>query len=134
MAEPHQDWERVVIRQKQAKKAAAPATAGSKGASASSTEKKYTAGTNARKVDANMAKLDAESENLSHKKVGLGLGKAIQQARSAKKMTQAALAQAINEKPAVINQYENGKAIPNGQLISKIERALGAKLPRPPKK
>lgn len=49
-------------------------------------------------------------------KVGLGLGKAIQQARTAKKMTQAKLAQAINEKPAVINQYENGKAIPNGQV------------------
>lgn len=64
------------------------------------------------------------------KKVGLGLGKAIQQARTAKGMTQAKLAQAINEKPAVINQYENGKAIPNGQIISKIERALGCKLPR----
>lgn len=44
------------------------------------------------------------------------LGKAIQQARVAKKLTQAKLAQAINEKPAVINQYENGKAIPNGQV------------------
>lgn len=31
-------------------------------------------------------------------------------------MTQAALAKIINEKPAVINQYENGKAIPNGQV------------------
>lgn len=49
-------------------------------------------------------------------KVGLSLGKAIQKARAAKKMTQAKLAQAINEKPAVINQYENGKAIPNGQV------------------
>lgn len=67
-------------------------------------------------------------------KVGLGLGKAIQQARSVKKMNQATLAQAINEKPAVINQYENGKAIPNGQIIAKIERVLGAKLPRPARK
>lgn len=81
-----------------------------------------------------MAKLDADTENLSHVKVGLGLGKAIQQARQAKKMTQATLAKTINEKPAVINQYENGKAIPNGQIIAKIERALGAKLPRPAKK
>lgn len=55
------------------------------------------------------------------KKVGLGLGKAIQQARAAKKMTQAQLAQAINEKPAVVNQYENGKAIPNGQ-VSRMAR------------
>lgn len=64
------------------------------------------------------------------KKVGLGLGKAIQQARTSKGMTQAKLAQAINEKPQIINTYENGKAIPNGQIITKIERALGAKLPR----
>lgn len=49
-------------------------------------------------------------------KVGLGLGKAIQQARQAKKMTQATLAKSINEKPVVVNQYENGKAIPNGQV------------------
>lgn len=34
----------------------------------------------------------------------------------------------------IIMEYENGKAIPNGQVIAKIERALGAKLPRPPKK
>lgn len=49
-------------------------------------------------------------------RVGLGLGKSIQQARAQKKMTQAALAQAINEKPSVVNQYENGKAIPNGMV------------------
>mgnify|MGYP003513034462 CR=1 FL=1 len=77
-----------------------------------------------------LAKLDRETEELAHKKVGLGLGKAIQQARTAKGMTQAKLAQAINEKPAVVNEYENGKAIPNGQIISKIERALGCKPPR----
>lgn len=38
------------------------------------------------------------------------------QGRQAKKMTQAQLAQAINEKKEVINKYENGKAIPNGQV------------------
>ena len=34
----------------------------------------------------------------------------------------------------VINEYESGKAIPNNAIIAKIERALGAKLPRAPKK
>ena len=53
---------------------------------------------------------------VADKKVGLSLAKAIQQGRAAKGLTQAKLAQAINEKPAVINQYENGKAIPNGQV------------------
>jgi putative transcription factor len=53
---------------------------------------------------------------------------AIQQARLAKRMTQKALATAINEKPQVIGQYESGKAIPNQQIINKLERALGARL------
>ena len=67
-------------------------------------------------------------------KVDKSLSKAIQQARMAKKMTQKELATKINEKPQVIGEYENGKAIPNGQIIVKIERALGCKLPRPGKK
>jgi ribosome-binding protein aMBF1 (putative translation factor) len=55
------------------------------------------------------------------------------QARTAKKMTQKELATAINEKPQVVAEYESGKAIPNGQIISKLERQLGVKLPRPGK-
>lgn len=54
-------------------------------------------------------------------------------ARADKKMTQKQLATAINEKPQVVAEYESGKAIPNGQIISKLERALGCKLPRGPK-
>lgn len=34
----------------------------------------------------------------------------------------------INEKPQIIQEYESGKAIPNQQLISKLERVLGVKL------
>lgn len=75
-----------------------------------------------------------ESEDLKHDTVPKTLSKAIQQARMAKKMTQKDLATAINEKPQVIAEYENGKAIPNGQIIVKIERKLGCKLPRPGKK
>jgi len=40
------------------------------------------------------------------------------------------LANAINEKPTVIAQYENGTAIPNPSIVSKIERALGSRIPR----
>lgn len=36
--------------------------------------------------------------------------------------------QLINEKPQVIQEYESGKAIPNQQIIGKLERALGTKL------
>jgi ribosome-binding protein aMBF1 (putative translation factor) len=75
-----------------------------------------------------------EAEDFKHDKVDLSLSKSIMQARTAKKMTQKELATAINEKPQVIAEYESGKAIPNPQIISKIERALGCKLPRPAKK
>ncbi|KAL1290039.1 hypothetical protein AAHE18_20G100500 [Arachis hypogaea] len=56
------------------------------------------------------------------------LKKAVMQARMDKKLTQAQLAQIINKKPQVIQEYESGKAIPNQQIIGKLERALGAKL------
>jgi putative transcription factor len=50
------------------------------------------------------------------------------QARLEKKLTQAQLAQQINEKPQIIQEYESGKAIPNNQIIAKLERVLGVKL------
>mmetsp|Transcript_7537 Transcript_7537/g.8687 ORF Transcript_7537/g.8687 Transcript_7537/m.8687 type:complete len:128 (+) Transcript_7537:102-485(+) len=75
-----------------------------------------------------------ETDELKHSKVDKSLSKAIQQARMAKKMSQKQLATLINEKPQVIAEYENGKAIPNGQIIVKIEKKLGCKLPRPGKK
>lgn len=34
---------------------------------------------------------------------------------------------------SIVQSYENGKAIPNQAIITKIEKALGAKI-RPPKK
>lgn len=33
--------------------------------------------------------------------------------------------QKINEKPQVIADYECGKAIPNNQIMGKIERVIG---------
>ncbi|XP_022970748.1 multiprotein-bridging factor 1b-like [Cucurbita maxima] len=76
----------------------------------------------------NTRKLDEESENLTHDRVPTELKKAIMQARTEKKLTQTQLAQLINKKPQVIQEYESGKAIPNQQIITKLERALGAKL------
>lgn len=55
------------------------------------------------------------------------------QARTAKKLSQKELATAINEKPQVVAEYESGKAVPNPQIIGKLERKLGVKLPRPGK-
>lgn len=63
----------------------------------------------------------------------LELRKQIQNARIAKKLSQAQLAQQINEKPNVIQGYESGKAIPTTQVLQKLRRVLGVKLTSPPK-
>ena len=60
--------------------------------------------------------------------VPMEVGKLIQKGRNQKSMTQKELATKINEKPQVINEYEQGKAIPNNQILGKIERAIGIKL------
>jgi putative transcription factor len=53
---------------------------------------------------------------------------AMQTARMELKLSQKDVAQKINEKPSVLQDYEAGKAIPNAQILSKLERVLGVKL------
>lgn len=45
-----------------------------------------------------------------------------------KGLSQKDLAQKVNEKPSVVQDYESSKAIPNVQVLAKLERALGVKL------
>ena len=80
------------------------------------------------------AKLEAETDELKHATVSKDLKLALQKARNAKGLTQKQLAAQCQMQPQVINEYESGKAIPNNQIIAKLERALGAKLPRAAKK
>ncbi|KAK0417764.1 hypothetical protein QR680_013195 [Steinernema hermaphroditum] len=93
------------------------------------TNKKYAAGGNKQhNTDKNALRLDQETEELHHDRVSLSLGKVMQQARQAKEWTQKDLATRVNEKPQVVTEYENGKAVPNQQILAKMERALGVKL------
>lgn len=78
----------------------------------------------------NAAKIEAESEVFHTKRVGQSFKTELMKARQAKGLTQADLAKLINEKGTVINEYESGKAIPNGQIIQKLNRALGVVLPK----
>merc|ERR1712056_55449 len=75
----------------------------------------------------NAAKLDENTEAFRHETVSHDFKMALQQARLAKKMTQAQLASQTNEKSTVINEYESGKAIPKGDVINKLNRALGVR-------
>ena len=93
------------------------------------TSKKFTAGANKKpQTSLNTAKLDQETEELHHKTVGMDVGKLIQQGRQQKGMTQKDLATSISEKVQVISEFESGKAIPNQQVLGKIERAIGLRL------
>lgn len=56
------------------------------------------------------------------------MARAICDGRQAKGLTQKALATAANEKPQVVQEYENGKAIPSQAVLSKLERILQVKL------
>merc|ERR1719401_741573 len=96
------------------------------------TDRKINAGGNqsAHSQVPNAAKLDENNETFRHATVSHDFKMALQQARLAKKMSQAALATAINEKGSVLNEYESGKAIPNGAIINKLNRALGVRLPK----
>ena len=86
----------------------------------SSIENNATSSTNARKTD------DTDKLKVSAK----FFGKAIQQARMGK-MSQKDLASKVNVKIQVMCDYESGKSVPNGQIISKMEKILDVKLPRP---
>lgn len=44
------------------------------------------------------------------------------------KLSQKDVAAKINEKPSVLQDYESSKAIPNPQILGKLERTLGVKL------
>ncbi|GCB71113.1 hypothetical protein scyTo_0001462, partial [Scyliorhinus torazame] len=75
-------------------------------------------------ITKNTAKLDRETEELHHERVSLTVGKLIQQGRQGLGINQKELATRISEKPQVIADYECGKAIPNNQVLGKIERVL----------
>lgn len=93
------------------------------------TEKKYgSTNTKTNPEGQRLAKLDDTDDVVQNKKVDASVGKVISQTRQEKKLTQKDLATKINEKPNVINDYEAGRAIPNQQLLGKLERALGVKL------
>lgn len=128
------DWDSVTYLRKKAPRAAdlrskKAVTSAQRQGGPVETAQKYGAGGNKQhSASKDSAKLDRETEELHHEKVSLDVGRLIQQGRTEKKLTQKDLATKINEKPQVIMDYESGRAIPNNQILGKIERVLGIKL------
>jgi putative transcription factor len=99
-----------------------------------------------------IAALDRTDEPTAPKPISKDVGKAMQDARKTLDMTQKDLAVKVNEKvralvidllvyvracidrahsytqPTVIQDYEQGKAIPSPQVLAKLEKALKVKL------
>uniref|UniRef100_A0A8D2D0U2 Endothelial differentiation related factor 1 n=1 Tax=Sciurus vulgaris TaxID=55149 RepID=A0A8D2D0U2_SCIVU len=115
------DWDTVMVLRKkgptaaQAKSKQAILVAQRRGEDVD-TSRKWAAGQNKQySVTKNTAKLDRETDP--------GGG----QSDPAGPAEQGADTQ-INEKPQVITDYESGRAIPNNQVLGKIEKAIGLKL------
>ena len=66
---------------------------------------------------------DGETEFLPVK-VDMKFGQQMQQARCAMKLTQKQLAGAVALPVSVINEYEKGTGVQNGQYVDKIKRFL----------
>nr|XP_043628942.1 multiprotein-bridging factor 1c [Erigeron canadensis] len=73
-------------------------------------------------------KLDEAAEPAALERVATEVRQMIQKARIERKMSQAELAKQINERPQVVQEYENGKAVPNQSVLAKMEKVLGVKL------
>lgn len=130
-----QDWAPVVVQKRPVKGADARdpkvIAAAIRAGAEIQTVRKFDAGSNKKQSAApslNTRKLDEESEPAALERVSLEVKNRIQKARLDKKLTQAQLAQLINERPQVVQEYESGKAIPSQQVLGKMERALGVKL------
>lgn len=122
-----QDWTNVVWK-KQAPKTAKEAM--SRGISVTPHKKKGAiniSSTMGSQDGQQLAKL-ARTEIGTHQYVSKETATAIINSRNNKKFTQKHLAQLINEKQEVITSYENMKAIPNQQILRKMERVLGINL------
>ena len=59
--------------------------------------------------------------------ISIDLRLQIQKARTAKKMSQKELAQKLNVKLEVINQYESGKVKPDNRILQRMGTVLGVK-------
>lgn len=135
----HQDWEPVVIRVRDSQAGGANIVGkhlvGNKalcsairnGATVATTAK---AGNKAHDVDIStrLKKLDNETENFHHNHASFSLRNAIKKARIEKELTQADLAQKINQKTNVVQSYESGAAIPTPEILKKMSLVLGVNL------
>ncbi|KAM0974634.1 multiprotein-bridging factor 1c-like [Malus sylvestris] len=127
-----QDWEPVVLQKKPKSSALRDPKAVNQAIRSGApvqTIKKFDAGSNKKTAPVfSVKKLEEAAEPAALDRVSTEVRLAIQKARLEKKMSQAELAKRINERPQVVQEYENGKAVPNQAVLAKMERVLEVKL------
>jgi putative transcription factor len=123
------DWNTIIIRSKKLKHKEEVKKAQRNGTAQIDTKKKFEGGRNTcNQTNVDIRKIEDETEDFNIKKVNRKLSTTISKARTAKGMKQKELATKINVLPALIQKYENGQAIPDQQVINKLQRVLGIKL------
>lgn len=90
---------------------------------------RFGAGQNKQHIDdVNTRKLDENDDGGTHKKIPRETSQTIQRVRNEKGLKREQLAQKINIKSNLLAEYEEGKAIPNQQILNKLEHVLGVYL------
>ena len=123
----HQDWDSVVFKKK------APVTvkeANRRGIGTNTSLRQgplNTGNIRGSQDGQQLAKL-ARTEVGTHNKVSKETSAAIIKGRLDKRLGQKELANLINEKMEVIASYESKRAMPNQQVLNKLERVLGVHL------
>ena len=111
----HQDWKTVVLRK------ATP-------------QEKNDARNAQLRVSRASKKTDENPDQFTHAKVSKAMSQQIAKGRIARKMTQKDLAVRLNLPVKTVQQYESGKAIPKGNHIAALNRALGIRIVRDDKR
>jgi putative transcription factor len=79
-----------------------------------------------------MMAIEGETECFDVQTTGLDLATRLKTLRAQKEMTQKDLAMRASVKVDVIRDYENGRGVPDGRLISTLEQILGGPLRNKP--
>lgn len=115
----HQQWDQIVLRNPDGVK-----SAGARFAPKARQNTKPQLSEEAAKA----AKLANETDVPKLKTITPEMRRKIVTGRTAKKMTRDQLANAINVKPSVVRDYEEGKAVIDNKVVTKMERALGTRI------
>ncbi len=72
--------------------------------------------------------IDEEDADFRSATVSVDFKVALMKARQAKGWTQQELATKMSAKVSVVQEYENGKCVPQPQVIQQLQRALGVQV------